>query len=684
MSRNQLARRGIIGLSGLWVLVIVVVFALRVTFPLELEWMEDGALQQAARIQAGEPIYGPPTAEYVPYLYTPVYPFLLAVLGYVFPLGFVLGRLVSIAAVAAVCAALWRLVGREQKPRAHQAVAVALFLSGYVFTYRWLDLARIDSTFLALTTWGLVFLREAEDDRRKVLLAGVLMSLAFWTKQTAFIFIVASGALGLLIAPRRLWLYVLTIGGLAGGGVLIGNGLTDGWLWTYIYELHQTHEFNEIRFKKKTWGMFLHAAPFLVVLLGMVGLDHLRAWLRARGTGKKGRDGIWSRLRKNRGRVYWGVLAAAGLLASALGYSTQWAETNNFIPGVCFGAAFIAVVLPKEGTRETLALGLVGAQLIFSLVIEPMYQPIQNHGPSAIADSYALQEAARNIPTGKQRKRAAELRERIETTNGEILALHRPWWGVMAAGTSHVSAMGINDVPDERGTEIKAALRERVANGDYAAIWLEGDPPAWLRREIARNYRVELRLRGPARVRPMSGYMSEAGMVTPYRGDQFLLIKPKPRSLPHGAIVIAAFEEGGLDDWELQGRAFGRRPVRSIHKRLPPIGPIGGEFLLSSAASSSGLKDVGEAHSPSFELPEGGAVEMLLGASGPRDVLKVELVDDANERRTAIKIPKGRWTMSTVRLDIPSDWAGSTVHLRLADEGAESAVFVDDLWIFGP
>jgi hypothetical protein len=70
---------------------------------------------------------------------------------------------------------------------------------------------------------------------------------------------------------------------------------------------------------------------------------------------------------------------SAGLLVSALGYSTQWAEPNAFMPGVCFAAAALAVALPV-GRGEAVGLGLVAAQMVFALVLEPRYQPIQDRG----------------------------------------------------------------------------------------------------------------------------------------------------------------------------------------------------------------------------------------------------------------------------------------------------------------
>jgi hypothetical protein len=687
-------RRTVIGLSLLWAIVLAIVFALRVGFPLELEWMEGGSLQQAYRVQQGLPVYGPPSPDFVPFLYPPLYPALLAALGFVFPLGYVLGRVVGILAVIATCIALWRIGRIEDKPVAHRALAVGLFASGYVFTFRWLDLARGDALFLALLLWGLLLLRESEGSWRRAVLAGTLVGLSFWTKQTAAVFVLASGIAGLLIAPRQIWAYAGTIAVIDGGGVLLGQWLTDGWLWTWIYEMHQLHAFNEERFRSKTWGMFAHAAPGLVllssVLLGaFIGLVIRRA------------RQLRHIMHAIRGPLYWAVLAAAALLVSALGYSTQFAEPNAFIPGVCFGAAFLAVALPDSqassddlsGTPalrrgiEALGLVLISLQLVFALLVEPRYQPIQDRGLAGLRDSYTWQDPWRTIPRPEQREQAQALRREIESLDGtRLLALHRPWWPILAGGPGHVGAMGITDVTPQQRAELEQSLRERVEAGEITAIWIEGTVPRWLERELSNsNWTVQHRRWGKRRVRPLSGWMSEAGMVTPWTGEQLLLVPAKTREPPEGARVLANFEDGTLDGFEsVSGLAFGRRSVESFTRGLPPIGPHGGARLLSSAASGKQLAGIGEVRSPAFVLPEGGALELLLGTSGRHDAaLRAELIA-ADGRRAALKLPRTRFDLRRVHWLVPPEWAGAEVRLHLVDDDPRAALFADDVWIWAP
>lgn len=662
-----------------WGVLLAVVFAWRVGFPLELEWMEGGVLHQATRFQAGEALYPEPSVEFVPFLYTPLYAIVVGVLGFVVPLGFVLGRVVSIASIVAIAWGIASAIEFEGKPPAHRWAGVGLFASGYVFAFRWLDLVRPDALFMALTVWGLVLLRRCGTPERSTrwtpVWAGLLIALAFWTKQTAATFILASGVAGLLVAPRRLWLYVLTVAIVDGGGVLLFDALTEGRLWHYIYELHQSHAFNHERFAVKTWGMFVHAGPFVAfaVLIGGVGQVVSR-----RRTDRQDLASI-------RALAYWGLFAVTGLLVSALGYATQWAEPNAFIPGVTMGAIALAVLLPMGGIHEVVALGLVGAQMLFSLVLEPLYHPIQTHGwKKGFPHSYAWQDPWRTVPKPELWARATDLRTSLERFDGPLLALHRPWWSVLAGGSGHVGSMGLSDIETEQTRAIEAELRRRLVEEEYAGVWLEGEPPRWLSSAM-RGYRVERRLHGRERVRPMSGWMSEAGVVTPYRRDQVLWVRQGPRSRPPGATVIADFEDGRVQPFDVDARAFGRRAVTDRQGRLLAMGPFGGRFMLSSAGPAGRVQSVGQARSPVFRVPAGGHLEFLVGHTGDAARLHAFIVDARRpEERVELEIPGTYFELQPLRWTPPTAWAGRDVRLELLDDSTGHALFVDDVWVVTP
>ncbi len=673
MKATTWPQRIALGLTALWVVTLAWTFAARVGFSLELEWMEGGVLHQAARFSRAEPIYPPPSIDFVPFLYTPGYSILLGILGW--PLGgpgFVLGRLVSIVATGASAWAIARAIEREGRPRVHGLVGVGLFLSGYVFTFRWYDLARPDSLYLALVLWALLRLRHATD-RRAAIVAGGLMALAFWTKQTAASFVIASGLGALLVAPRLLPWYAATIAVIDGGGVLLGNAMTDGWLWTYIYELHQSHAFNRERFTTKTWGMFVHAAPWLVLWLA-IALGRTADALRRRQ---------WPDRSALRVHGYWWLMAVAAALVSALGYSTAWAEPNAFIPGVAFGAIVVMLSIPDRGRFAAIGLGLVSGQLAFAWAVEPMYQPIQDDGwtKAAIVRSYAWQSPRRTIPTSQMRDAAARLRTDLEALprQGEVLALHRPWWSILAGGRGHVGSMGVRDVAPEDQARLQADLRASIREGRWAVLWFEGEPPSWLSADIRRNYRVERRLSGEARVRPMSGWMSEAGVVTPYRSDQVMLVRKGERPRPEGVEVLVDFESRRAEGFAFEGRAFGRAPVSPPTGRLPWPGPYGGSFLLSSAGRGGDVRLTGTATTPPFGVRTGDRLHMLLGVTQRDAGLRVVAV--AGEVEVDIPLPTRSHVLEPVVFEVPPVLDGRQTHLRLEDEAGDAALYFDDLWL---
>ena len=691
-----------------WALLITIVVVSRITFPLELEWMEGGSLHHALRLVRGEAIYAAPSIDFVPFLYTPLYPGLLALLaGLGLPLGLVVGRAVSVAAIVAIAAGLWRLVAAENKPRAHRAAAVGLFLAGYIVTFRWYDIARADSMMFALLLWGVILARDAGGRGGawpRPLAAGLLVALAFWTKQTAAVLILASGLAVIASGLRgRLWglaRYTITVAVIVLGGLALGVALTDGWLWTYIFELHQAHAFNHERFERKTWGMLLHAGPFLGLLaLTLVSDDVGRLIGRLRHPrGRSRLVAVFARGEAAAAQRYWGVMAAFALLVSALGYSTQWAEPNAFIPAVIFGAAYLGVALPVGGRRELWALGLIACQLLFAVAVEPMYQPIQSRGVAALSESYRWQAWRRTIPDGRARSEAAELRAELlafaeAPGDVELFALARPWWSVLAGGRGHVASMGLSDVAKDDGARLRRELARELRGGRFTEAWFEGEPPRWLRSALTRRFRLEERRLGGERVRPWSGYMSEAGMVTPYVAPQVRLVATGERPRPAGASVLADFEQRSLPaGFRRRGQAFGA-PQPAVVGDLPILGPHGGELLMGSARGSGGLSSTGVLETSVFQAPVGGAVELLAGTSGEREGLEIAvevLAGDAEQgaprvsRRLPLPLPEqDPWRLAPLRWPVPAEIAGQPLRLVITDESRSAAIFVDDLWIIG-
>ncbi len=155
----------------------------RVLHPFELEWMEGGSLQHLSRILSGQALYAAPSIDFVPYPYPPFY-YLAAV-----PVASLVGvnllslRLVSLLATVASAVILCALVRRETQRWELGIITAGLFVATYRISGAYMDVARIDSLFVALIL-GAVYLLRVRDDSRGLVLAAGLVFLASMTKQT--------------------------------------------------------------------------------------------------------------------------------------------------------------------------------------------------------------------------------------------------------------------------------------------------------------------------------------------------------------------------------------------------------------------------------------------------------------------------------------------------------------------
>ena len=79
--RLQSLLRVFIGILSLAFLLLFLYTALRrMRYPFELEWIESGVLVSVRRIAQGRGLYGAPSINFVPFLYSPLYLYLVAAL----------------------------------------------------------------------------------------------------------------------------------------------------------------------------------------------------------------------------------------------------------------------------------------------------------------------------------------------------------------------------------------------------------------------------------------------------------------------------------------------------------------------------------------------------------------------------------------------------------------------------
>jgi 4-amino-4-deoxy-L-arabinose transferase-like glycosyltransferase len=157
------------------------VAAHRVGYGFELDWMEGGSVELAARVLAGHSLYVSPTLHYVGWTYTPLYYWISAGTAELTGVGFLPLRLVSLVASLASMGILGWIVVKETGERVAGVAAAGLFAATFAISGAWLDTGRVDSLFLALTLAAAAWGRRASGVRGGIVL-GLIAFAAFFTK----------------------------------------------------------------------------------------------------------------------------------------------------------------------------------------------------------------------------------------------------------------------------------------------------------------------------------------------------------------------------------------------------------------------------------------------------------------------------------------------------------------------
>jgi 4-amino-4-deoxy-L-arabinose transferase-like glycosyltransferase len=208
----------------------------RIRYPFDLEWIEGGMVNQVARLLHGQSMYVAPTINYVPFLYPPVYFWFSGLAALIFGIGFFPLRLVSFLASLVSFTIIFLIVRAETRNGWAALLSTALFAATFRVTGAWLDIARVDSLFLAIWLLFIYFVRSKKSTGYAVL-TGVLAALAYLTKQTALI-----ACLPILVYLFwRNWKYaliclaaaVLTVGIIT----LVLNYASVGWYSYYVFSL---------------------------------------------------------------------------------------------------------------------------------------------------------------------------------------------------------------------------------------------------------------------------------------------------------------------------------------------------------------------------------------------------------------------------------------------------------------
>jgi len=459
----------LVALVGLAMAGLVVwCVAARIPYPHELSKMEGGFVDHARWAAAGRPLYAPPSAEFVPFLYMPLAHEAAGALIRCGLDGYSAARLVSIAGILGAIAIGMALVARATGRRALALLVPALVAARYFDVECFYDQARPDN-LMACFCMAAVAALALPSARASVLLFAASGLLAFFTKQSSLLVLAAL----LAGATWARWRVAVAAGALFAAAALplffwldAGSG---GWLRRYTFGIAASHDVSRSGLLALATSEFLNHFALVTAAAVVAAI----AVLRARRPQVGSRDG----------RYFARHMALSGALAAAafsLASSTQvLAVRNVYVIYAVAAAAFLPIAtdafVQRFSSERGRRIAWTAALLVLAVDVgrgarnprpdDPRRDDAKNWAPAA-GD---LEPWDRLLATCA----------RFGPPERTWLALHGAPWGGRAGDPFHCHFGALCDLVGgtfgkKTDLEIPADLRERVDRQWYASIVVEG------------------------------------------------------------------------------------------------------------------------------------------------------------------------------------------------------------------
>lgn len=443
-------------LAGLHLLAVPLLCARRVAYPFALEWCESTSLRQVERILTGQPLYAPPTLDYVAAAYGPLYYYAGAAASALLPGHFVPLRLVSLAATLATLALLAATAHHATRSRLAALLAAGLYAATFEASGRWMDVARVDALALMFVLLG-VLLLVASTNGRGALLSGLAFALAFFTKQTALVPAAVIAAALLALDRRRLaWFLAGAAVPILAGSVLLDRA-TGGWYGYFAYRPHPLVRWRFVSF----WSFDLLRTVPVAGALGAIAV------------------GAWPRRVADRAVARRWVLAACVAALAGMGYAGRLvtgAVANALMPA--FAGAALAFAVGAHEVRPRIAAWRPGAEAaLWAAVVLQL-----------LLLSYDPRPA---VPTRADREAGERLVRTLAATPGRLLVPNHPYLLTFAGRRPHADYSTVFDTVSfaggATGERLLADARAAIAQGAYDAVFL--DHTFILEADVRRRYR---------------------------------------------------------------------------------------------------------------------------------------------------------------------------------------------------
>ena len=413
----------------------------RILYPYDLDFIEDNMLMEAIQVSLGKPVYLPPNADFVPQVYMPLYTQLGGWIFKAIPPSYVPLRLLSFFATLATAILIYPISQRICGNSRVAFCAAALFLAGYRTTGGWYDLARVDALYVALTLAGAFWLVYGKERPLKLPIAGIILALAFLTKQNGFFFGVIVALYLFLTMRWRALAFAIPFALVSTLPILYFNQVSHGWFATYAFEIAYLSPVDIGRvvtvFKDDLFGSMVGLTVLFII-----------AWIGL----------IWQARGRNRQTDLWNWLIGAALYISIAGRASVGGNRNNLMLAytfLCLAPALASYTthLWRDGWQVYARRGLfilITVQFALTSLI-PKY-------PSGF------------IPTSAMKRSGDRLIQHIASLPGPVLVLMHPYYAWLAGKEPsadiqmlwHARLRGAQPLPDD--------FVARIQNHYYSAI----------------------------------------------------------------------------------------------------------------------------------------------------------------------------------------------------------------------
>jgi hypothetical protein len=475
----------------------------RITYPYALGFMEGGMVDHVSWILAGNKLYGPPSVDFSAFGYSPLYTYLSVGLTMVLGEGFVPLRIISFLATLGAFAILFLMVRRETGSAAAGALAMSLYAATFKASGFWFDMGMVDSLFIFMLLASLYLVRFA-DTPRKAVVAGLVLAVTFFVKQTALSCSLPI-LLYLILMHRSLLLYfAVPFGITVAGGIWFLDAIHGGWATFFLFDLYSNAHFRPAYFLSYLKRDL--ALVDIALLIGVVSLVSKFFW-------KRDLPGA---------TFYFLVLGATiGLCALALSLSL---------------GAHIHVLMPVHA-MISLVFGIGFAEAIASIELasanDPKWRSLSWFLLVACVFQFALltYRAPDQIPTDKDREAGMRLVEWIRHVDGEVFLPDFGYLTPRAGKKSYVQSVAIQDALSTERTRpyMEKSLLQAIRGDQFEVIILgeEGFTRyPWIEAEVQKYFVLEKNgfFEDPNVFRPVVGY--------PHRPTKFYRRKSQARTAP--------------------------------------------------------------------------------------------------------------------------------------------------------